>query len=160
MVPTMVADYMSSRDECASDLRLLPDEPSQHEEGSLHVVPGEHIRQLEGVGIIGPVVVGQCDVGRAAWQSDEAVAIDLRRRPHGLEASPGCHSGDRDSTESFGEHLHDFSNRAPGLSCLYKRYSLVIWTAFSETMTSEEGSNCQAFVFNRHFLRANELVRS
>src|SRR5664279_1102424 len=108
MVPTVISNDMPGAGESAHDLWLLLDESPQHKERSLHRMTLEHFEESHCPGIVGAVIVGERDVRRARVQANEGTPVDLRSRPHGLEAGPGCGSGNRDSAESFYEHLRRF----------------------------------------------------
>src|SRR5271165_1372024 len=89
MVPTVIADDMSGSGKCANNLRLLRDEPPQHEERCLYVVASKHFDQAQRVGIVRSVIVSQRKCSRPWFESNERTAVGVQRGPHALEACPG-----------------------------------------------------------------------
>lgn len=85
MIPSVIADGMSSLDNAANDVRPLLHVFSDQEERCLRAMLREHIEQLAGVRIVGPIVIGQRQSPRSLRQSDEAAAIKLRRRQHRMQ---------------------------------------------------------------------------
>ena len=90
----VVADNVAGLDDRAGNLRLLLDVASNQKKSGVNVVFREDFQQALGVRVVGAIVVGQCDLARAARQSDESSSIPLRRRGHGLitRGNRGCGS--------------------------------------------------------------------
>ncbi len=76
MVPTMVAYNVTGFGECANDVWLLLDEAAEDKERRLHIMLRQHIHQPERAGIVGAVVIGECQLARAGRQSNERASVE------------------------------------------------------------------------------------
>src|ERR1022692_3362041 len=86
MAPGMAANGMTGGDQGARDLGLLLNILSNEEKCGLHAMAFQHLDHAPGVGIVGPVVVGERQQARAGPEADECRAIELRGGRHGLVA--------------------------------------------------------------------------
>jgi hypothetical protein len=77
----MVAHKVSGGADGTRYVGALADEPSNEKKGGAHLVLGEHVQQLLGVGIVRAVVVGKGKFIRIG-ASNDGTAKDLRGGPH------------------------------------------------------------------------------
>ena len=106
----VVADDVASLGNFAGDLGTLLYVASDEEKSRVNAMFGEDLEQAQGVGVVGPVVVGEGDLARAMWESGESLSIPLSCRGHGLVADgdSGCGGGDagQGQSEHAGIVLH------------------------------------------------------
>ena len=99
----VVADEVSGRGDSADDLRALPDEISDEEEGSADVVVREDFEKALGDDVVRAVVVGESDFVWIA-AGDKDFAEDLRLRGEG---GVGAATGEEARRgESYGRRRH------------------------------------------------------
>ena len=97
MVPGVAADGMPGIDDGTRDLGLLLHESAHEKERRLHAVSLQHFHHAPGVGVVRAVVVGERHQARAARQTDERPAVELRGRRHGVVTR---HRGEPRHTQS------------------------------------------------------------
>jgi hypothetical protein len=90
----MVANRMTGIDHGASNVWPLVYKPAYQEKRRLNVMTIQNIKQLPGVRIIGPVVIGKSQNAHTRRQAGERLAVNLRGRPHGLKSRPSGQASD------------------------------------------------------------------
>src|SRR5919109_3895467 len=83
----MVADDVSLGSDAAGDLRSLANEAADEKERRVHLVLGQHVKQAQGVRIVGAVIESERKLARIRAAGDGR-AKDLRLRRHAV-ISPG-----------------------------------------------------------------------
>ena len=105
MVPAVIADRVSASGERPDNLWLSLYKPSQEEERGLYVVPVEYFHEAQGAGIVGAIIVGECELTGTGRQSGKGAAVEVQVWPHGLEAEPGGKARDPNTAKNFRNHL-------------------------------------------------------
>ena len=88
----MVADKVTCGADNARNFWALANKAPDEEEGGFDVVGGEHIKQLLGIWIVRPVIIGKGELMRSRAGDDDS-AEDLRRGPHGGVGISACSQG-------------------------------------------------------------------
>src|SRR5580698_6529477 len=80
----VIADGVSGAGDFTGEVWALLGVASDHEKSCLYAVLGENLQQLQGVGIVRAVVVGESDLLCAARETGESCSIPLASGSHGL----------------------------------------------------------------------------
>jgi len=101
----VVANDVAGLDEGASDFGMLANVQSDQKKSGVDVMFGEDFEELQSVGGVGAVIVGEGELAGGARQSGKSLAIPLAGRRHGLVTGGyGGRSGDG-AGEGEGEHV-------------------------------------------------------
>ena len=99
----VIADYVTSLCNGAHDIGPLPHVTANHEKCCAYLMSRQHFQELQRVGIIRPVVVGESNLLAAARQSGERSPIPLSGWRHRLIARSGRAGGSAEADEQW-EH--------------------------------------------------------
>src|SRR5579864_3179996 len=101
MCESVISDSVSRFDNLACNVGALLYVATDQKKSCMHAIPGKNIQQVQSVGIVGTVIIGERDLLAAARQAGERWAEHLPRRRHRL--IPRSNRGDRGGSSQFNE---------------------------------------------------------
>jgi hypothetical protein len=99
----VIADHVSRLRHSTRYLRVLPHEAADHKKRRPDAVSGQHVKQLQSVGIVRSVIEGKSDLLASPNPGSESTPKPLAGWRHGLIAGCGSSRGDSQSDQS-GKH--------------------------------------------------------